>query len=61
MTLETENADSMSSSEFALRVCGQESAFEQAVWWGWGVVRWAGRLQVIGELTSGGLISHQGS
>ena len=38
MTLETENADSMSSSEFALRVWGQESAFDQAVWWGWGVV-----------------------
>ena len=36
MTLETENADSMSSSESTLRIWGQESAFEQTGWWGVG-------------------------
>ena len=42
---------------------GQNMAAGRAwgVWWRWGMVRWEGRLQVIGELTSGGLISHQGS
>jgi len=42
---------------------GQNMAAGRAwgVWWGWGVVRWAGRLQVIRALTSGGLISHRGS